>query len=284
VTSAVLALLERASIPLPSGPVPAHTAPAVVVGTPTGHPVDLVQVLMRRGGSAPLVIRALRDAANVDDPAQWFRAQLPALEPDREAEYRVEWLRAGRRIATLPADGSWYHLRGVADGAQDPSSKGPGPARPRFGYDLEFFATGTFNLSAQPIGPTPQGYRVNFAVTDGRMVGPGIDAVVEPHGGDWMRIRPDGIGEVDIKITLRTRDGALIFEQAGGVFDTGPDGFAQMAAGTLGGARSLYVTPTWSTAHPAWMWLNRRQGFAVGRVQMATLQVQVDVYLPTVQV
>jgi hypothetical protein len=280
----ISALLEQAGYPLPAGALPANTTPAVVVGTPTAHPTDVVQVLTRSGGSAPLVIRALRDAANVGDPAQWFRAQLPALEPGHEAEYRVEWLRAGRRIAALPADGSWHRLRGVADEPQATPQGATEAARPRFGYDLEFFASGTFNLSAQPIGPTPQGYRVNFAVTEGRMVGPRIDAVVEPNGGDWMRIRPDGIGEVDIKITLRTRDGAIIFEQAGGVFDTGPDGFAQMAAGTLGGVRPLYVTPTWTTAHPAWQWLNRRQGFAVGRVEMAALQVQVDIYLPSVQV
>ena len=41
---------------------------------------------------------------------------------------------------------------------------------------------------------------------------------------------------------------------------------------------------TWTTAHPAWQWLNRRQGFAIGRVEMAALQVQVDIYLPSVQV
>jgi hypothetical protein len=231
-----------------------------------------------------LVIRALRDAANVGDPTQWFRAQLPALEPDGESDYRVEWLRAGQRIATLPADGSWYRLRGVGDPSPAVTpSQSKWPSQPRFGYDLDFFAAVTANLSAQPIGPTPEGYRVNFAITDGRMVGPGIDAVVEPNSGDWMCVRPDGIGVVDIKLTLRNRDGAIIFEQAGGVFDTGPDGYAQMAAGTLSGAPPLYVTPTWLTAHPEWMWLNRRQGVGFGRVRMSDLQVQCDVYLPTVE-
>jgi uncharacterized protein DUF3237 len=279
-------LLERAAWPLPSGPQPVHTKPVVVVGTPTAHPVDLVQVLLRRDGDSPLVIRALRDAASGVDPAQWFRAQLPVLEPDDEAEYRVEWLRAGRRIATLPADGSWYHLLGVADGPQatPPANRDPSSARPRFGYDLEFFATVTVNLSAQRIGATPDGYRVNFAFKEGTLVGPGVDAIVDPHGGDWMCVRPDGIGEVDIKITFRTRDGAIIFEQARGVFDTGQNGYAQMAAGTLGGAPPLYVTPLWSTAHPDWTWLNRRQGIGLGRVRMADLQVQCDIYLPTVQV
>jgi hypothetical protein len=261
-----------------------HTTPAVVVGTAAAHPVDVVQVLLRRGGDSPLVIRALRDAASSIDPTQWFRAQLPALEADDEAEYRVEWLRAGRRIATLPADGSWYRLCGVTDSSRGTATPSPTawPSTPRFGYDLEFFAAVTVNLSAQRIGATPDGYRVNFGFIDGRMVGPGINAVVQPQGGDWMCVRPDGIGVVDIKLTLRTQEGALIFEQAGGVFDTGPDGYAQMVAGTLSGAPPLYVTPIWSTAHPDWTWLNRQQGIGLGRVRMADLQVQCDVYLPTV--
>ena len=58
-TAALPALLERAGIPAAhpgrSSPTP---PPAVMVGTPTAHPVDLVQVLMRRGGGQPLVIRA----------------------------------------------------------------------------------------------------------------------------------------------------------------------------------------------------------------------------------
>ena len=149
-----------------------------MVGTPTAHPIDLVQVLMRRGGGPPLVIRALRDAANPADPAQWYRAQLPALEPDREAEYRVEWLRAGRRIATLPADGSWYRLLGVTEAPSPHSatpptaSRGEWPSQPRFGYGLEFFAALTVNLIAEPIGVTPEGYRVNFYIRDGRVIGP----------------------------------------------------------------------------------------------------------------
>ena len=283
-------LLERVGFPLPSGPLNANTTPAVMVGTPTAHPIDLVQVLMRRGGGPPLVIRALRDAADPADPAQWYRAQLPALEPDREAEYRVEWLRAGRRIATLPADGSWYRLLGVTEAPSPHSATPPTasqdewPSQPRFDYGLELFAALTVNLIAEPIGVTPEGYRVNFYIRDGRVIGPGINAVVQPVGGDWMVIRPDGVGAVNIKITYKTDDGALILEQAGGVFDTGPEGYGLVAAGTLQGAPPFYATPTWSTSHPAWTWLNRKQGVGFGRVVMAKLQVQCDIYLPTVQV
>ena len=232
-----------------------------------------------------MVIRALRDAANSGDPTQWFRAQLPALEPDREAEYRVEWLRAGQRIATLPADGSWYRLRGVGDPSPAVTpSQSKWPSQPRFGYDLDFFAAVTVNLSAQPIGPTPEGYRVNFAITDGRMVGPGIDAVVEPNSGDWMCVRPDGIGVVDIKITLRDRrwgdhlraGGRRVRHRSRRLRANG-GGHTERRAPALRHADLVDGAPGVDVAQPA-------AGRRLRSGGMADLQVQCDVYLPTVQV
>ena len=52
------------------------------------------------------------------------------------------------------------------------------------------------------------------------------------------------------------------------MFDTGPDGFAQMTAGTLGGVRPLYVTPTFyvSMERMAEYWRGRRRALpAIGR-------------------
>ena len=280
------ALLQRGGLPLPIGDVPAHVVPAVVVGTPGAHPADLVQVLLRRGAGPPLAIRALREVTRAADPVQWFQARLPALEPDSAAEYRIEWSRAGRRIATLPADGSWLRLLGVdrADDGLPPATSAASewPSTPRFGYGLEFFAALTVNLAAEVVGATAEGYRINFYVEKGHVRGPRIDAVVEPRGGDWMCIRPDGIGAVDIRITYRTHDGAVILERAGGVFDLGPDGYAMVAGGRFEGAPPFYAAPTWSTAHPDWSWLNRKQGVGFGRVVMSKLQVQCDIYISDV--
>ena len=159
----------------------------------------------------------------------------------------------------------------------------PWPSRPRFAYGLEFFAALTVNLRAEILGATPEGYRINFFVKDGRVRGPGIDAVIEPGGGDWMCIREDGIGAVNIKITYRTSEGALILEQAGGVFDTGSDGYAKVSSGRFEGSPPFYATPTWSTSHAHWAWLNRCQGFGIGRVVMDKFQVQCDIYIPLVK-
>jgi hypothetical protein len=147
---------------------------------------------------------------------------------------------------------------------------------------LGFFAALTADLRAEVIGVTAEGFRVNFFVKGGTVAGPGLDAIIEPEGGDWMIIRPDGIGAVNIHITYRTSDGALILEQAGGVFDLGPHGFAMAVSGAWTGSPPFYATPTWSTSDPKWQWLTRRQGFAMGRVVLEKLQVQADIYMPEV--
>jgi hypothetical protein len=208
---------------------------------------------------------------------------LPPVGSDRRLDYRLALSRAGQQLATLPADGSWLSV--VAAPAAEPQpSPPPGtpPGQPRWAYDLTFFAALTVDLRAEVLGATPEGYRINFFVKDGTVRGPSIDAVVLPEGGDWMCIRTDGIGMVDICITYQTTDGALILERAGGVFDLGPDGYANVAAGQFNGSPPFYATPSWETAHPDWQWLNRRQGFGVGRVVLEELQVRCDIYLPQV--
>lgn len=155
-------------------------------------------------------------------------------------------------------------------------------AVPRWDYRLDFFAALTINLRPEDLGETPDGYRINFFVESGRVVGPRIDAVVRRDGGDWMCIRRDGIGVLDVRTTYETSDGALILDRAGGVFDLGNDGYAKVAAGQLRGTPEFYATPTFMTAHPKWLWLNRLQGFGVGRVVLEKLQVQCDIYIPRV--
>ncbi len=225
------------------------------------------------------------ETAPFQEVAQCFRAVLPALEAGRRVEYRAELTRAGQRLATLPADGSWLSVIGDPAAAVHPEeqSQAPSPvAAPRWDYDLEFFAALTINLRPETLGDTPEGYRINFFVESGRVVGPRIDAVVRRDGGDWMVIRRDGIGVLDVRTTYETADGALILDRAGGVFDLGPDGYAKAAAGQLTGCRPFYATPTFMTAHPNWQWLNRCQGFGIGRVVLEDLQVQCDIYIPEV--
>jgi hypothetical protein len=284
----VPSLLSRDDLPLPDGVVPAWIAPVVAVAVEPKHPSNVVLVQMRRDGGPATFLRAVPETEPFHVGRQWYRVALPSVDEGRRVDYRVELTRAGQQLARLPADGSWLTVAGQP-AADALSALSPEPARapsvdgaPLWGYHLNFFATLMVDLRAETLGPTPEGYRVNFFVKGGRVIGPRINAVVRPEGGDWMAIRSDGIGMVDIRITYETADGALIFEHAGGVFDLGPEGFAHVASGQLTGSPPLYATPAWSTAHPSWTWLNRCQGFGIGRVVLEDLQVQCDIYIPQV--
>jgi hypothetical protein len=281
-------LLEKHK--LPSGAVPPGTAPVVVIGATPTHPSNTVLVQMRRDGGPTTFLRTIPVGAPFQAHEQWYRVALPTLDEDHRIDYRVELIRAGQRLATLPADGSWLTVTGDPNAVAVSGEAGSAhsavapcsPEVPRWNYNLDFFAALTINLRPEILGETPDGYRISFFVDTGRVVGPRIDATVRRDGGDWMCIRRDGIGLIDVRITYELADGALILDRAGGFFDLGPDGYAKIAAGQFIGTPPFYATPTFLTAHPDWKWLNRCQGFGIGRVVMEDLRVECDIYIPQV--
>ena len=100
----------------------------------------------------------------------------------------------------------------------------------RFPYDLTFLARVTAPLDQNPyaIGMTPDGLRIVFPLGDGDR-GPHFNGKIDHVGGDWMRVRDDGIGVTDIHALIRTDDGATILSEYSGFVYFGPDG--QKAAG-----------------------------------------------------
>ncbi len=294
--SGSMARLEAADV-LPHGEVVARRPSPVAVETDP-HVANRVRVLQRKGRGPVRVAWAQPATLARLGPTTTYRTDLPALDEGERLDYRVELMRSGRTVAAVPNDGTWLSIvgsRAVPDG-EDASNAAPatgggvvrrlpqigGHDAARWDFNLRFFAALTVDLRAEVLGDTPEGYRINFYVTSGHLTGPHFDAEIKPEGGDWMSIRPDGIGAVNIRITYEVGDGAMVLEQAGGVFDLGPDGFAKVKAGEFTGTPPFYATPKWSTSHPDWQWLNRQQGFGVGRVVLEKLQVQCDIYMPEV--
>jgi hypothetical protein len=147
-------------------------------------------------------------------------------------------------------------------------------------YRLEHIFSSTANLQAPPevIGPTPAGLRVNFYVTGGEVTGPRMTGTLRPVGGDWLTIRTDGVGILDVRATIETADGALIDLVYTGVGDLGEDGYDRFLRGDLPEHVPLRVAPRFLTAHPDYRWLNRLQCINVGEVNLATFEVGYDVY------
>jgi len=142
-------------------------------------------------------------------------------------------------------------------------------------YLCSYWATLT---PPEMIGPTPEGLRVNVYVTSGEVFGPKLRGRFRPVGGDWLLIRPDGIGVLDVRATMELDDGALVYTTYGGVAELGPDGYAQFMQGKPPASADLRIVPRYHTSHADYIWLNRLQCVGIGVVDIEHLRVSYDIY------
>jgi len=130
------------------------------------------------------------------------------------------------------------------------------------------------------LGDTPQGHRRIVALTGGHAEGPDFDAELLATGGaDWQILRPDGSSVADVRYTLRTDRGALLYVQSHGVRHGEPEVLARLAAGEDVDASEYTFRTTVSieTAAPELAWLNDGVFIAVGGRRPGG--VSYDVYL-----
>jgi hypothetical protein len=98
----------------------------------------------------------------------------------------------------------------------------------------------------------PQGTRTIVQVVGGRFEGPRLKASVQTPAGDWITNRADGSYRLDVRLTLKTDDGALILVTYNGIGQT-----------TDGGA-SLRIAPLFETGDSRYLWLTRLQAIGIG--------------------
>src|SRR5437870_8502506 len=83
----------------------------------------------------------------------------------------------------------------------------------------------------QRLGAVPHGARVIAPITGGTFEGPRLRGRVLPGGGDWTLLRSDAVLELDLRITLETDDGALIYMTSSGFRHGPPEVLAALARG-----------------------------------------------------
>jgi hypothetical protein len=110
-------------------------------------------------------------------------------------------------------------------------------------------------------GPGPIGQRVLFGAAGGTFVGDDLHGEVVPGGGDWALFRSDGSMVVDVRLTLRTDDGALIYMSYGGRYVTPVEARADMAdpeaRHLVDPARYYFRTnPVFETGSERYAWVN----------------------------
>ena len=148
-----------------------------------------------------------------------------------------------------------------------------------FDYSLDHLFSYTANLDPpQWIGDCPEGLRIVFPVSGGELTGPRVRGRILPGGGDWMTGRRDGVGILDVRGTVETDDGALLYMAYTGVTDLGEDGYQSALRGELPAAIKLRVVARFQTSHPAYLWLNRLQCLSIGESVIAEMKVAYDCY------
>ncbi|NEW40629.1 DUF3237 domain-containing protein [Nocardia cyriacigeorgica] len=105
------------------------------------------------------------------------------------------------------------------------------------------------------------GHAVFFGAAGGSFTGQRLAGEVLPGGGDWARFRSDGSMTLDVRLTLRTDDGALISMSYGGRWIIPADlanAIADPSARHLVDPSQYYfrTNPLFETGARRYSWLN----------------------------
>ncbi len=246
------------------------------------HPANAVKAVFSIAGGPDREVRANPVGLDPASGAQIFALALPEPPPGTEMVWRPVLLRSGRSIDPKQKGVPPDRVGAVPPPPSEATSTPVTPSHPaRFPLEPVFLfrVTAPVYPDDDPVGETPDGLRLLFALRDGGTVrGPGLNGDILHKGGDWMRVRPDGVGVCAIDALIRIPDRGIVQTEYNGMVDFGPDGYAQLARG--GGPRRapLRFAPRYLTAIPELKWINRLQCFSIGEVDLQRHIVEYDLY------
>jgi hypothetical protein len=118
----------------------------------------------------------------------------------------------------------------------------------------------------EPIGAGPYGQRTIYVVTGGTFEGPRLRGAVRTGGGDWLLSSAE-YNELDVRATLETDDGALLYVTYRGALRIEPALLAHIAAGEDVDPAQYYfrTAPRFETGHEKYSWLNSLVCVGYGR-------------------
>ncbi len=117
------------------------------------------------------------------------------------------------------------------------------------------------------LGETHAGRRRIAHLTSGRFSGPGLAGELVPGASaDWQLLLGDGTAIADIRYTLRTDDGALLYVRSHGIRHGPPSVLARIVAGeaVAAGEYTYRLATVIETAAPELDWMNKGIFVAVG--------------------
>jgi hypothetical protein len=148
------------------------------------------------------------------------------------------------------------------------------PPSPR----LEWLGTLSGQLGALiTVGATPHGTRLIAPVTGGTFTGPGLEGTILASGGDWMIVRPDDVGEIDVRIAIQTHDDATIYMTYRGYLTNVLQLLPRWAQGEEIPRKDYYfaTTPYFETSAPQYDWLQRTVAVGIGSLTRGGIQYEI---------
>jgi hypothetical protein len=220
---------------------------------------------------------------------QYFQAKFPPLVQGKTVDYGPVLTNSGRQVpppSSSPQLPTSFTLADtpapaiVTNGVTAPGGSAP-TARTTFTPRLEFVCKvrNRFSHDADLFGETPDGLRVNYYLEGGEAVGPLLNAIILPRGGDFLRIRTDGVGEVSVRAVFKARDGALLSADYYGFVDLGTEGYTRALKAEFPSLAALQLAPRFLTNDLSpYRWMNRCQFVGVGQVRVSEREVVYDLF------
>jgi hypothetical protein len=121
----------------------------------------------------------------------------------------------------------------------------------------------------QVVGPVLTGTRIIFPAKSGFIKGEKLNGKILAGGGDWGLVVDSGTFKLDVRVTIETNDGALIYITYSGYVHTDAKKFAMILDGKwdqLSPSDYYFRTnPVFETSSPKYAWLNHTIAVGVGR-------------------
>jgi hypothetical protein len=113
-------------------------------------------------------------------------------------------------------------------------------------------------LEPAQVVPTPTGTRMIYVLKRGTCEGDRVRGEFLPGGGDWLLVGTDGVAHLDVRVTLRTDDGELIYVTNSGVIAMSPEALERLGAGERILWNEMYTRslPRFATSSEKYAWLN----------------------------
>lgn len=151
-------------------------------------------------------------------------------------------------------------------------------SRLQFWPELEYTAHVEVKFKKPVVfGETPEGLRVNFYAEAGVMRG-ALSGRVLRNSADYMIIRRDGMGLIDIRAAIETDDGARLWASEVGLVDFGATGYQRLLSGDYQGTPQLQTYMKLLSDSAAYAWVHRVSFLAVGTADMNELCLRYDLF------